>query len=66
MDEQQVREAARVLGKRGGRPKTVGHIGGGVPAVGCRCAECRRAREAGKKGVVGNGRVVDGGQDWGA
>ncbi len=42
--EDELREAARQIGKRGGRPRSVVHKGGAVPAVGCRCAECRAAR----------------------
>lgn len=35
-----LREAAKQLGKRGGRPRTVVHVEKGY----CRCAECRAGR----------------------
>lgn len=38
------REVARDFGKKGGRPRKVAHVGGPVPAKGCRCVECRAAR----------------------
>ena len=49
MDE--IEAAKRVMrewGKKGGRPRTVGHRGDGKF---CRCAECRKAREERKGGV---------------
>lgn len=58
LDERVLREAAKEMGKKGGRPRKVKHEEGRY----CRCAECRAGRkEAGRKEVE-----EDRGFDWGA